>query len=244
MRSEVDVLTLTATPIPRTLHMALGRHPRHVERSRRRRRSACRSGPTSPSSTTQLVREAILREIERGGQVYFVHNRVHNIELIAAQAARSWCPKRTSLIGHGQMHEDQLEKVMLDFADGEADVLVCTTIIESGLDIPNVNTIIINNADRLGLAQLYQLRGRVGRGAARAYAYLLYEKHRALTRGRPAAPADDLRGDGAGRRLPDRPARPGDPRRRQPAGRRAERPHRRGRLRPVRAAAGRRGRSG
>jgi transcription-repair coupling factor (superfamily II helicase) len=127
-----------------------------------------------------LVREAIVREMERGGQIYFVHNRVHNIELVARQL-RDLVPEAEILIGHGQMHEDMLERVMLDFTDGKADVLVCTTIIESGLDIPNVNTIIINNADKFGLAQLYQLRGRVGRGAARAYAYLLYEKHRALS---------------------------------------------------------------
>jgi hypothetical protein len=112
--------------------------------------------------------------------VYFVHNRVHNIEL-TARKLRDLVPEASILIGHGQMPEDMLEQVMLDFTDGKADVLVCTTIIESGLDIPNVNTIIINNADKFGLAQLYQLRGRVGRGAARAYAYLLYEKHMALS---------------------------------------------------------------
>jgi transcription-repair coupling factor (superfamily II helicase) len=127
-----------------------------------------------------LVREAIQREMERGGQVYFVHNRVHNIELVASKL-REIVPDAAILIGHGQMPEEMLERVMLEFTDGKADVLVCTTIIESGLDIPNVNTIIINHADRFGLAQLYQLRGRVGRGAARAYAYLLYEKHRALS---------------------------------------------------------------
>ncbi|MEX2245763.1 MAG: transcription-repair coupling factor [Dehalococcoidia bacterium] len=179
MRREVDVLTLTATPIPRTLHMSL---------TGIRDMSAIETPPEErlPIKTyvtefdDHLVREAILRELERGGQVYFVHNRVHNIELVARKV-RDLAPEAEVLIGHGQMHEDQLEQVMVDFTEGKADVLVCTTIIESGLDIPNVNTIIINNADRFGLAQLYQLRGRVGRGAARAYAYLLYEKHRALS---------------------------------------------------------------
>jgi len=179
MRNEVDVLTLTATPIPRTLNMAM---------TGIRDMSAIETPPEErlPIKTyvtefdDHLVREAIQRELERGGQVYFVHNRVHNIELVAAKV-REIVPEAEVLIGHGQMHEDLLEKVMLDFTEGKADVLVCTTIIESGLDIPNVNTIIINHADRFGLAQLYQLRGRVGRGAARAYAYLLYEKHRALS---------------------------------------------------------------
>ncbi len=179
MRAEVDVLTLTATPIPRTLNMAL---------SGIRDMSTIETPPEErlPIKTyvtefdDHLVREAIVREMERGGQVYLVHNRVHNIELVARKI-RDLVPEAEVLIGHGQMHEDMLEKVMLDFTDGKADVLVCTTIIESGLDIPNVNTIIINNADKFGLAQLYQLRGRVGRGAARAYAYLLYEKHVALS---------------------------------------------------------------
>jgi transcription-repair coupling factor (superfamily II helicase) len=179
MRSEVDVLTLTATPIPRTLNMALtGIRDMSTIETPPEERLPIKTYVTEFDD--HLVREAIVREMERGGQVYFVHNRVHNIELVARKV-RDLVPEADVLIGHGQMPEDQLEHVMLDFTDGKADVLVCTTIIESGLDIPNVNTIIINNADRFGLAQLYQLRGRVGRGAARAYAYLLYEKHRALT---------------------------------------------------------------
>jgi transcription-repair coupling factor (superfamily II helicase) len=179
MRSEVDVLTLTATPIPRTLNMALtGIRDMSTIETPPEERLPIKTYVTEFDD--HLVREAITRELERGGQVYFVHNRVHNIELVARQL-RDIVPEAEILIGHGQMHEDMLEKVMLDFTDGKADVLVCTTIIESGLDIPNVNTIIINNADKFGLAQLYQLRGRVGRGAARAYAYLLYEKHRALS---------------------------------------------------------------
>ena len=179
MRREVDVLTLTATPIPRTLHMSL---------SGIRDMSTMETPPEQrhPIKTyvaeydDRLVREAILRELERGGQVYFLHNRVQDIERVAGRL-RELLPEAEIAVGHGQQHEDVLEQVMLDFVAGRSDVLVCTTIIESGLDIPNVNTIIIDRADRLGLAQLYQLRGRVGRGAARAYAYLLFPRYQSLT---------------------------------------------------------------
>jgi transcription-repair coupling factor (superfamily II helicase) len=128
----------------------------------------------------RLVHEAIVREHERGGQVYFVHNRVHNIDMIADKV-RDIAPSAVVTVGHGQMDEKLLAQAMEDFVAGRSDVLVCTTIIESGLDIPNVNTIIINQADRLGLAQLYQLRGRVGRGAHRAYAYLIYDRRSQLS---------------------------------------------------------------
>ena len=179
MRQQVDVLTLSATPIPRTLHMSLaGIRDLSNMTTPPEDRVPIRTYVTE--SDDQIIREAILRELERGGQVFFVHNRVHNIEMIAAKI-RELVPDAAVGIGHGQMHEDQLEKAMLDFSHGETDVLICTTIIESGLDIPNANTIIINQADRLGLSQLYQLRGRVGRGAARAYAYLIYDRGRALT---------------------------------------------------------------
>jgi transcription-repair coupling factor (superfamily II helicase) len=179
MRAQVDVLTLTATPIPRTLNMALtGIRDMSTIETPPEERLPIKTYVTEFDD--HLVREAITRELERGGQVYFVHNRVHNIEL-TARKLRDIVPEAEILIGHGQMPEDQLERVMFDFTEGKADVLVCTTIIESGLDIPNVNTIIINNADKFGLAQLYQLRGRVGRSAARAHAYLLYEKHHALS---------------------------------------------------------------
>ncbi len=179
MRQQVDVLTLSATPIPRTLHMALGGI---------RDMSVMDTPPEDrlPIKTyvlefdDHIAREAILRELERKGQVYFVHNRVYNIEAIA-ERVRKLVPEAEIAVAHGQMPEDHLERVMLDFARGAIDVLVCSTIIESGLDIPNVNTIIINQADRLGLAQLYQLRGRVGRGASRAYAYLFYDRHHSLT---------------------------------------------------------------
>jgi len=179
MRREVDVLTLSATPIPRTLYMALGgiRDMSTMETPPEARLPI----KTYVSQTDdRLIREAIARELERGGQVYFVHNRVHSIDMIAGKL-RDLVPEARFGIGHGQMDEGKLARAMDDFTHGRTDVLVCTTIIESGLDIPNVNTIIINQADRLGLAQLYQLRGRVGRGAHRAYAYLLYEKNKRLT---------------------------------------------------------------
>ena len=127
-----------------------------------------------------LVRDAILRELDRGGQVFYVHNRVETIEAQAEQL-RKLLPDVRLVVGHGQMGEGQLECVMLKFAAGEADVLVCTTIIESGLDIPNANTIVIDRADTLGLAQLYQLRGRVGRSSRRAYAYLLYRRRERMS---------------------------------------------------------------
>jgi transcription-repair coupling factor (superfamily II helicase) len=128
----------------------------------------------------EIIREALDREIQRGGQIYFVHNRVHDIERVVARL-RAIVPDAEILVGHGQMPEDQLERVMMEFSAGDADILVCTTIIENGLDIPNANTIVIDDANRLGLGQLYQLRGRVGRSANRAYAYLLYDRNRALS---------------------------------------------------------------
>jgi transcription-repair coupling factor (superfamily II helicase) len=130
-----------------------------------------------------LIRESIIRELERNGQVFFVHNRVQSIHQVAHKLVKL-VPEARIAIAHGQMPEVELELAMLDFTQGKVDVLVCTTIIESGLDIPNVNTLIINEADKLGLAQLYQLRGRIGRGSNRAYAYFLFNKGKHLT---PAA---------------------------------------------------------
>jgi transcription-repair coupling factor (superfamily II helicase) len=171
MRTEVDVLTLTATPIPRTLHMSLtGVRDMSTIDTPPAERLAIKTTVAEYDET--LIRTAILRELDRGGQVYFVHNRVMGIEQMAQRVAKI-VPEANVAVAHGQMPEHQLERVMLDFMSGKSDVLVCTSIIESGLDIPNANTIIINRADRFGLAQLYQLRGRVGRGAVRAYAYLL-----------------------------------------------------------------------
>jgi transcription-repair coupling factor (superfamily II helicase) len=179
LRHEVDVLTMTATPIPRTLHMSLVnvRDMSVIETPPQERlpiRTAIREYDES------LIREAILREIDRGGQVFFVHNRVQGIQVIA-QRLQKLIPEARIVVGHGQMPEDQLERVMMDFSAGEYDVLLSTTIIENGLDIPNANTIIVNNAAMFGLAQLYQLRGRVGRATHQAYAYFLYNKDTRLT---------------------------------------------------------------
>jgi transcription-repair coupling factor (superfamily II helicase) len=175
MRTEVDVLTLTATPIPRTLHMSLtGVRDMSTIDTPPAERLSIKTVVAEYDET--LIRTAILREIDRGGQVYFVHNRVMGIEQMAQRVARI-VPEARIAVAHGQMPERELERVMMDFMRGESDVLVCTSIIESGLDIPNANTILIHRADRFGLAQLYQLRGRVGRGAVRAYAYLLTPKN-------------------------------------------------------------------
>jgi len=179
MRKDIHVLTLSATPIPRTLHMAL---------TGIRDMSTIETPPEDrlPIKTfvgeyaDNLVREAILREMERNGQVFFVHNRVRSIYQIADQL-RTLVPEARIAVSHGQMSELELEKVMTDFLQGKSDVLVCSTIIESGLDMPNVNTIVINNADKFGLTQLYQLRGRIGRGGNIGYAYLLYDKNKKLT---------------------------------------------------------------
>jgi transcription-repair coupling factor (superfamily II helicase) len=179
LRRQVDVLTLTATPIPRTLHMAVvGVRDMSTMATPPEDRLPIRTFVMQHDDG--LVREAILRELDRGGQVYFVHNRVRTIAAMAHHLAEL-VPEARIAVGHGQMPEDELEQVMLTFAQGECDVLVCSTIIESGLDIPNVNTIIVHQAQRFGLAQLYQLRGRVGRGANRAYAYFLYTRDSALT---------------------------------------------------------------
>jgi transcription-repair coupling factor (superfamily II helicase) len=179
LRQEVDVLTLTATPIPRTLHMSLmGVRDMSTIDTPPEERLPIVTYIHEYDET--LIREAIRRELDRGGQVYFVHNRVQTIELMAQRVQRL-VPEASLAVGHGQMPEEQLERVMLDFVQGRTDVLVCSAIIESGLDIPNVNTMIINKADRFGLAQLYQLRGRIGRGANRAYAYLLHDKDYQLT---------------------------------------------------------------
>ena len=171
LRKLVDVLTLTATPIPRTLHMALsGIRDLSIIESPPVDRQAIRTYVTRHDEG--LIREATLRELARGGQVFFVHNRVETIDKVAARL-RELVPEARFGVAHGQMHGTALEKVMLDFLEKRLDVLVTTAIIESGLDIPNANTLFIDRADHFGLAQLYQLRGRVGRSHQRAYAYLL-----------------------------------------------------------------------
>src|SRR5271156_2639627 len=179
MRKNVDVLTMSATPIPRTLHMSLvGLRDMSVIETPPKDRLAIQT--TVAPFTETLVQRVIEEELERGGQVYFVHNRVETIYEIAAKI-QELVPQARIAVGHGQMSEGELEKVMLKFIRGEADVLLSTTIIENGLDIPRANTIIINRADRMGLSELYQLRGRVGRSNQRAYAYLLVPPDTTLT---------------------------------------------------------------
>jgi len=171
LKKEVDVLTMSATPIPRTLHMSLtGLRDMSVIETPPKDRIAIQT--VVAAFDEKLIKTAIEHELERGGQAYFVHNRVESIYEIAAKV-QELAPKARVIVGHGQMSEAELEKVMLTFIRHEADVLVATTIIENGLDIPLCNTIIINRADRHGLSELYQLRGRVGRSNRRAYAYLL-----------------------------------------------------------------------
>lgn len=171
LRSNIDILTLTATPIPRTMNMALGGlRDMSLITTPPADRLAVKTFVTEWNDV--LVREACLREIKRGGQVYFIHNRVDDIATIGERLSKL-VPEATIRVGHGQMPERELEQVMLDFYHRRFNVLLCTTIVESGLDVPTANTIIINRADRFGLAQLHQLRGRVGRSHHRAYAYLV-----------------------------------------------------------------------
>jgi transcription-repair coupling factor (superfamily II helicase) len=178
-RAEVDVLTLTATPIPRTLNMAMGGlRDLSLITTPPAARLAIKTFVSEWSDPT--IREACLRELRRGGQVYFVHNSVETIENMAGQLA-GLVPEARIVIGHGQMRERDLERVMLDFYHRRSNLLLCTTIIESGIDVPTANTIIINRADRFGLAQLHQLRGRVGRSHHQAYAYLITPPARAMT---------------------------------------------------------------
>ncbi|HKO25664.1 MAG TPA: transcription-repair coupling factor, partial [Chloroflexota bacterium] len=180
MRRSVDVLTLTATPIPRSLHMAMiGVRDMSVIETPPEGRLPIRTY-LQPFDEYH-IREAMLRELDRGGQVYFVHNAVQTIQAMA-ERLRRLVPEARVAIAHGQMPEDELERVMSAFAEGEDSVLVCSSIIENGLDLPNVNTMIVNDAANFGLAQLYQLRGRIGRGSVRAYAYLLYRRDQRITR--------------------------------------------------------------
>ena len=179
LKGDVDVLTLSATPIPRTLHMSLSgiRDMSIINQP---------PGERHPVETyvmeyePNVIREAMERELSRGGQVYYLYNRVDGIYKAANRIAEM-LPQAHVAVAHGKMSENELESVMMDVSDGEVDILVCTTIIETGLDIANVNTIIIENADRLGLAQMYQLRGRVGRSNRLAYAYLTFRRNKQLS---------------------------------------------------------------
>jgi len=179
LRAEVDLLTLTATPIPRTLNMALGgMREMSIIASPPARRLAIKTFVHEWSDG--LIKEACMRELKRGGQVFFLHNEVESIER-QARELQELMPDTSVAIAHGQMRERELEQVMSDFYHQRYNILVCTTIIETGIDIPTANTIIMNRADRLGLAQLYQLRGRVGRSHHRAYAYLMVPSKKVIT---------------------------------------------------------------
>ncbi|HTD36547.1 MAG TPA: transcription-repair coupling factor, partial [Candidatus Limnocylindrales bacterium] len=179
LKASVDVLTLSATPIPRTLQMSLmGVRDLSLIQTAPKNRMSIKTVVVPASDA--VVQRAIANELDRGGQVYYVHNRIESIYGVA-RALEQLVPKARIAVGHGQMREHELEPVMNRFIDGEIDVFVSTTIIENGIDIPNVNTIIVNDADKFGLAQLYQLRGRVGRSNHQAYAFLLYQAHKALT---------------------------------------------------------------
>ena len=179
IRKNVDVLTLSATPIPRTLHMSLiGIKDMSLIEEPPEERYPVQTYVLEQDE--ELIREAIQRELDRDGQVYIVYNRVRGIYKVASQITEL-VPDAVVAVGHGQMNEKQLEDVMIDFVNHESNVLIATTIIESGIDIPNVNTIIILDADRFGLSQLYQLRGRVGRSTRMSYAYLMYQKNKVLT---------------------------------------------------------------
>ncbi len=179
MRASIDVLTLSATPIPRTLHMSLlGVRDLSLIQTPPKNRMSIKTVVVPFSDA--IVQKAIATELDRGGQVYYLHNRIESIYGVA-RALEKLVPKARIAIGHGQMTESELEPIMAKFVDGEIDVLIATTIIENGIDIPNANTLIVNDADRFGLAQLYQLRGRVGRSNHQAYAYLLYQAHKALS---------------------------------------------------------------
>ncbi len=178
LKENVDVLTLTATPIPRTLHMSLvGIRDMSILEEPPQDRMPIQTFVCEYNE--EMVREAISRELGRGGQVYYVYNRVQNIEEIAT-AIQSLVPEAVVTYAHGQMREQELERIMYDFVSGEIDVLVSTTIIETGLDIPNANTMIIHDSDNMGLSQLYQLRGRVGRSNRTAYAFLMYKRDKML----------------------------------------------------------------
>ena len=240
LRLEVDVLALSATPIPRTLHMSLSglRDISIIETPPEGRRPI---RTTVGEYDEELIKVALEREHARGGQAFYLHNRVETIEEVG-EKLRQLCPGLRFLVAHGQMGERDLEERMHAFLAGDADVLVSTTIIESGIDIPQANTLIVERADVLGLSQLYQIRGRVGRSDVTAHAYLFYPDATRADAGGTGAPRDARRPHRARGRLPDRDARPRDPGCRRPARRRAVRPRRGARVRALRRDAQRSGR--
>ena len=236
LRAEVHVLTLTATPIPRTLQLALtGVRDLSIIASPPVDRLAVRTfvAPFDPLS----VREALLRERYRGGQSFYVVPRIEDIAGVKEFLDKT-VPEVRVAVAHGQMPSTVLEDIMSAFYDGKYDVLLSTTIIESGLDIPTANTLIVHRADMFGLSQLYQLRGRVGRSKLRAFALFTLPAVRKITGAGRAPPQGAAIARHAWRRLPARLARSRHPRRRQPFGRRAVRPHQGGRLRALPGDAG------
>ena len=179
MKTNVDVLTMTATPIPRTLHMSIvGIRDMSVIYEPPQNRIPVQTYVLEYDA--EVVKEAITKELERDGQVFYLYNNVENIDKKANEIAEL-VPEAKVGFAHGQMTGKELEEIMLDFIEKRINVIVCTTILESGIDIPNANTIIVENADRLGLAQLYQIRGRVGRSDKQAYAYIMYKRDKLLS---------------------------------------------------------------
>lgn len=206
IKENVDVLTLTATPIPRTLHMSLiGIRDMSVLEEAPQDRVPIQTFVMEYNE--ELVREAISRELARDGQVFYVYNRIQSIADMTAHLSRLLPDARISF-AHGQMKEAELERIMYDFVSGEIDVLVSTTIIETGLDIPNVNTMIIHDADQMGLSQLYQLRGRIGRSNRTAYAFLMYRRNKVAPRGSGKETSGDKGFYRARKRIQDRHAGP------------------------------------
>ena len=178
-KASIDVLTMTATPIPRTLHMSIvGVRDMSVIYEPPQNRRPVQTYVLEYDE--EIIKEAITKELERKGQVFYLYNKVEGIESKAIQI-ENLVPEARVAYAHGKMTGNELEEIMMSFIKGEVDVLVCTTILESGIDIPNANTIIVENADRLGLAQLYQIRGRVGRSDKQAYAYIMYKRDKILT---------------------------------------------------------------
>ena len=178
-KASIDVLTMTATPIPRTLHMSIvGVRDMSVIYEPPQNRRPVQTYVLEYDE--EIIKEAITKELERKGQVFYLYNKVEGIERKAIQI-ENLVPEARVAYAHGKMTGNELEEIMMNFIKGEVDVLVCTTILESGIDIPNANTIIVENADRLGLAQLYQIRGRVGRSDKQAYAYIMYKRDKLLT---------------------------------------------------------------
>ncbi len=230
-KASVDIISMSATPIPRTLHMALsGLREMSLINTPPEGRMPVRT--LAMEADDEVLREAILRELDRDGQVFVLHNRISSIHHVA-EHLRQVVPQARVAVAHGQMEEGELDRIMMDFYARKFDVLLCTAIIENGLDVPNVNTIVVDQADTFGLAQLYQLRGRVGRSDRQAYAYLTWKPRKKLTETAQERIAALKEFSSARLRLQSGAARPGNPRCGQSARRRTKRGAGGGRLRPL-----------